>query len=112
MIRRTVLASVAGALAASALAAPALAAPPSDSGTAVCNEAENSFRGGYAVSGGIVDPVPPAFLRGSQMRVGQGHGEGLVNAAQHSPALRECGVPGDDDGGDDGNDGGGGIGNS
>ena len=61
-----------------------------------------------------VDPVPPAFLRGSQMRVGQGHGEGLVNAAQNSPALRECGAPGtgDDssgDGGDGGGDGGGGV---
>ena len=25
-------------------------------GTSVCNEAENSFRGGYTVSGGPVDP--------------------------------------------------------
>jgi hypothetical protein len=106
MIRRTVLATVAGALAASALAAPALAA---DTGTSVCNEAENSFRGGYSVSGGVVDPVPPAFLRGSQMRVGQGHGAGLLNAAQHSPALRECGLAdgGSDDGGSGGGDDGG-----
>jgi len=73
----------------------------------VCNEAENSHRGGYTVSGGIVDPNPPAFLRGSQMRVGNGHGKGLHNAAQHSPALRECGVPGEDDG--DGGGGGGGV---
>jgi hypothetical protein len=49
--------------------------------------------------GGIVDPNPPAFLRGSQMRVGNGHGEGLLNAAQHSPALRECGPTDDDDDG-------------
>jgi hypothetical protein len=39
------------------------------------------------------------------MRVGNGHGAGLLNAAQHSSALRECG-PTDDGGGDD--DGGGG----
>ena len=71
----------------------------------VCNEAENSHRGGYTVSGGIVDPNPPAFLRGSQMRVGNGNGLGLLNAAQHSPALRECGPVDADDGGDD--DGGG-----
>jgi hypothetical protein len=51
------------------------------------------------VSGGIVEPNPPAFLRGSQMRVG--NGAGLLNAAQRSPALRECGPTGDDDGGDD-----------
>jgi hypothetical protein len=47
--------------------------------------------------GGIVDPAPPGFLRGSQMRVGAG--AGLLNAAQHSPALRECAPPGGDDGG-------------
>ena len=34
------------------------------------------------------------------MRVGNGHGEGLVNAAEHSPALRTCGPAGA--GGDDG----------
>ena len=39
------------------------------------------------------------------MRVGNGNGDGLLNAAQHSPALRECGLT-DDGGGDD--DGGGG----
>ena len=49
-------------------------------------------------------PSPPAFLRGSQMRVGNGNSEGLLNAAQHSPALRECGPDGD---GGDGDDGGG-----
>ena len=45
--------------------------PAAEAGT-VCNEAENSHRGGYVVTGGIVDPVPPAFLRGSQMSVGNG----------------------------------------
>jgi hypothetical protein len=65
----------------------------------VCNEAENSWQGGYVVTEGPVDPNPPAFLRGSQMRVGNGHGKGLVNAAEHSPALRLCGPDDDDDGG-------------
>jgi hypothetical protein len=87
-----------------ATTAPAVAAPPSsdDASVSICNEAENSHRGGYTVSGGIVDPNPPAFLRGSQMRVGNGHGAGLLNAAQHSPALRECG-PTDGGGGGGGN---------
>ena len=93
------------ALAAGAIAAAPAAAAPPDSPVPVCNEAENSFQGGYSVQGGIVDPNPPAFLRGEQMRLGSGHGAGLLNAAQHSPALRECG-PVDGDGGDD--DGGGG----
>jgi hypothetical protein len=83
----------------------------------VCNEAENSARGGYSVSGGIVDPVPPAFLRGSQMRVGNGRSAGLDHAADVSPALRQCGTPpppppptdgGGDTGGTTGGDGGGG----
>jgi hypothetical protein len=70
----------------------------------VCNEAENSHRGGYVVSGDLVDPVPPAFLRGSTMRVGKG--AGLVNAAEHSPALRTCAPEGTDGGGGDGGGGG------
>jgi hypothetical protein len=87
-------------------AAFTLAALPSTAdATDVCNEAENSHRGGYSVNGGPVDPNPPAFLRGSQMRVGNGHGAGLENAAEHSPALRLCGPEGGDDGG--GDDGGG-----
>jgi hypothetical protein len=40
------------------------------------------------------------------MRLGDGHGEGLLNAAQHSPALREC-APTDD--GPPADDGGGGV---
>jgi hypothetical protein len=79
----------------------------------VCNEAENSHRGGYTVNGGPVDPNPPAFLRGSQMRVGNGKGKGLVNAAFHSPALRTCGPTEDvppTGGGDTGGGGDDGIG--
>jgi hypothetical protein len=84
-------------VAAAAVAIPAVAS--ADDGVSVCNEAENSFQGGYVVTGGPVDPAPPAFLRGSQMRVGNGHGAGLVNAAEHSPALRVCGPEGPPTGG-------------
>jgi hypothetical protein len=86
-----------GAVAAAYLAALA----PASQASTVCNEAENSHRGGYQVSGGIVDPVPPAFLRGSQMRVGNDHSAGLANAADRSPALRQCGPSGGDGGGGD-----------
>ena len=87
------------AAAAAALILAALpAAASADEAATVCNEAENSPRGGYVVTGGPVDPNPPAFLRGSQMRVGNGHGAGLVHAAERSPALRLCG-PEDDGGG-------------
>jgi hypothetical protein len=70
----------------------AVAALPATAGadTTVCNEAENSWQGGYVVTDGPVDPNPPAVLRGSQMKVGNGNA-GLVNAAEHSPALRLCG---------------------
>jgi hypothetical protein len=91
--RKLTLAAAAGTLALVAL--PGAASADID----ICNEAENSHRGGYTVAGGIVDPNPPAFLRGSQMRVGNGNGAGLENAAQHSPALRECGLEDDDDDG-------------
>jgi hypothetical protein len=90
-----------GLVATALLAMPAVA--PAADGVSVCNEAENSPRGGYVVTGGPVDPAPPAFLRGSQMQVGNGHGVGLENAAEHSPALRLCGPAGG------GGDGGGGV---
>ena len=90
-----------GVVAASYLGALA----PASQASTVCNEAENSHRGGYEVTGGIVDPSPPAFLRGSQMRVGNDKSQGLDNAADHSPALRQC-AP---DSGDGGGDGGGGL---
>ena len=99
-ITRAARALPAASIAALALAGTASAAPPS-SGTSVCNEAENSARGGYTVSGDPVDPVPPAFLRGGpghQMRLGNGHGNGLVGASLHSPALRTC-TEGDGTGG-------------
>jgi hypothetical protein len=73
--------------------------PATADATDVCNEAENSHRGGYTVNGGPVDPNPPAFLRGSQMRVGEGDSAGLERAAERSPALRTCGPDGDGGGG-------------
>jgi hypothetical protein len=104
--RKLTIAATGAFLAVGLLPAAANAAKPVSSSVAVCNEAENSFQGGYTVSGGPVDPNPPAFLRGSQMRVGNGHGAGLVNAAEHSPALRTCGPT------DTGDDGGGPIGDT
>jgi hypothetical protein len=95
-------------LAAVAAALVVAAFPPVASATDVCNEAENSWHGGYTVSGDPVDPNPPAFLRGSQMRVGNGHGKGLVHAAEVSPALRTCGPTDGDGGGDTPGDGDGG----
>ena len=73
--------AVAVAVALAALPAGASAKPKAaEDGAIVCNEAENSHRGGYSVSGGPVDPNPPAFLRGSQMRVGAN-----AHAAERSP---------------------------
>jgi hypothetical protein len=100
MHRRKLVA--AGAAVLSLAAAGSASAAQNDDSVTVCNEAENSHRGGYTVSGGPVDPVPPAFLRGSQMKVGANE-----NAAYHSPALRTCSPvvpPGG--GGDDGGGGG------
>jgi hypothetical protein len=111
LARNLTLAAMTAVLAAGIVPSAAGAAPrPAAS---VCNEAENSWQGGYTVTGDPVDPNPPAFLRGSQMRVGNGHGAGLENAAQQSPALRLCGPEGADDGSGDGgsDDGGGAIGN-
>jgi hypothetical protein len=93
------IAILAATLAAFSVAPAAATAQPAalEATATVCNEAENSPRGGYVVTGGPVDPNPPAFLRGSQMRVGNGHGAGLVHAAERSPALRLCGPAGDVD---------------
>ncbi len=69
---------------------------PAGQADTVCNEAENSHRGGYVVSDEIVDPVPPAFLRDSQMSVGNDNAVGLDTAADGSPALRQCEPDGSD----------------
>ena len=105
--RKLTLAALSAALVLAAVPAASIAKPKPTAD--VCNEAENSWQGGYTVNGGPVDPNPPAFLRGSQKRVGNGHGKGLENAAFHSPALRTCGPADTDGGGGDPGDGGGPI---
>jgi hypothetical protein len=90
---------VAGAAVAAIGFAPAAAhaaKPATD--VQVCNEAENSWQGDYVITT-TDDPNPPAFLRGSQMVLGNGHGVGLANAAAHSPAKVVCGDSGLGDGG-------------
>ena len=69
----------------------AFAAAPAARATDVCNEAQSSWKGIYTVNGDPVDPNPPARHPDAAMKVGNGHGKGLVNAAEHSPALRTCG---------------------
>jgi hypothetical protein len=81
--------------------------PASASAADVCNEAENSHRGGYVITE-TPDPNPPAFLRGEQMRVGNGRGAGLERAAERSPALQACGTGDTTGGGGDGDGGDGG----
>jgi hypothetical protein len=103
---RKLILALAAAGAVAAVVPAAASADPGVSPVAVCNEAENSWHGGYTVAPGV-DPNPPAFLRGEQMRLGNGHGAGLVNAAERSPALAVCGDTGGDTGG--GGDGGGPI---
>jgi len=99
-MRKLIIALAATGLIAAAVPAGA-SADPDTSPVAVCNEAENSWHGGYTVAPGV-DPNPPAFLRGEQMRLGNGHGAGLVHAAERSPAKAVCGDVGGDTGdGDD-----------
>jgi len=99
------LLAVAGATTALvASAAPAQA----DTATAVCNEAEASWQGGHTVTG-TPDPNPPARLFGGPgQAMALGHGQvndGLLNAAERSPAIAVCG---EGDGGPTGTDGDGG----
>ena len=75
--------------------------PGTASAVDVCNEAENSWRGGYDITM-TDDPNPPAFLRGSQMELGNGDGAGLVNAAEHSPSKVVCTANPSDNGDDNG----------
>jgi hypothetical protein len=89
-MRKLTLATTAAALALAVM-------PASASAVDVCNEAENSHRGGYVITD-TPDPNPPAFLRGEQMRVGNGHGKGLERAGERSPALQVCGTDGSDGG--------------
>jgi hypothetical protein len=101
VIARKLVIVAAGAVAAIGFAPTAAHAAKPATDVLVCNEAENSWQGDYVVTA-TDDPNPPAFLRGTQMVLGNGHGVGLANAAAHSPAKVVCG-----DG--DGGDGGGGL---
>ena len=78
----------------------AFAAAPAARATDVCNEAQSSWKGIYTV-GDNTDPNPPARHKDAAMKVGNGKGEGLVNAAEHSGALAVC-SPADDGSGDGG----------
>ena len=89
-LRRVATLLMAAALLA-ALPVTATAKPRDDgSSTDVCNERENSNRGGYVLIGGPVDPPPNRPQEGTPMRVGNGNGRGLERAAERSPALRTC----------------------
>jgi hypothetical protein len=101
VIARKLVLVAAGAIAAVGFVPTAAHADKPTTAVAVCNEAENSYRGGYDITV-TNDPNPPAFLRGSQMAVGKGHGAGLVNAADHSPALVVCSTNPGDNGDDNG----------
>lgn len=88
--RRTAVAFAAvGALAISAIPATASA------DVVVCNEAQSSWQGTWDATASS-DPLPPARHKDAAMPVG--HGVGLTNAAEHSPALAVC-IPADDGGG-------------
>jgi hypothetical protein len=95
--RKLTLAALSAVLVVAAAPAASIAQPKPTAN--VCNEAENSWQGGYQVTGDPVDPNPPAFLRGSQMRVGNDNSAGLDHAADRSPALRQCGPAGGGGGG-------------
>ena len=89
----TLLRTAAGAAAVLALAAaPGAQAHPS---VPVCNQASPHFQGGGLVA--LDPPVDsPAARYTDDLYQLPGQGEGLVNAAGHSPALTICG---EDDGG-------------
>ena len=76
-------------------AAPVAQAQPS---VPVCNQASPHFQGGGLVA--LDAPVDsPAARYTDDLSPLPGNGEGLVNAAGHSPALTLCGPGGDDGGG-------------
>ncbi|HEY6761368.1 MAG TPA: hypothetical protein VI318_17850 [Baekduia sp.] len=92
--------SLAGAVALALSVAPAAVAAPGGPSVPVCNQASPHFQGGGLVA---LDPPTdsPAARFTDDLTQLPGKGEGLVNAASHSPALTVCGE-GEGDGGDDG----------
>ena len=91
---------VAAAVALMVGALPATSSAEPGSYPAACNEAQSSPRGVLTVTD-LTDPNPPARHKDAAMQVGNGHGAGLVNAAEQSPALALCDTGDDDDGGGD-----------
>ena len=94
--------------AAVSVASMAALAPASQAAT-VCNQAENSHRDSGLVAQGPVDSNPPARHTTGLARVGNDNARGLTKAAEKSPALTQCGLPGGgtgptgtDGGGEDG----------
>ena len=84
MTRRKVAAVFA---AVGALGAVALPAAVAGADAVVCNEAQSSWRGTWDATASA-DPLPPARNKDAAMPVG--NGQGVVNAAEHSPALAVC----------------------
>jgi hypothetical protein len=96
MSQLTVLRAAGATAAVLALAfAPAAQARPGGPSVPVCNQASPHFQGGGLVA--LDPPVDsPAARYTDDLSPLPGAGEGLVNAAGHSPALTVCG---EDDGG-------------
>jgi hypothetical protein len=89
-MRRSVSLRLAGALALALAAAPAAQAAPAGPSLPVCNQASPHFQGGGLVA--LDAPVDsPAARFTTNLTTLPGKGEGLVNAAGHSPALTICG---------------------
>jgi hypothetical protein len=82
-------------------AALAAALAPSANAASVCNQAGNGHLGGDHVVVGTPDPDPPARHTSGLKALGHGKGNGLVRAAERSPALSQCELP-DNGGGEDG----------
>jgi hypothetical protein len=95
----TLLRAAGAAAAVLALAlAPTAQAHPGGPSLPVCNQASPHFQGGGLVA--LDPPVDsPAARYTDDLAPLPGRGEGLVNAASHSPALTICGPGGDGDGG-------------
>ena len=80
---------------------------PASHATTVCNQAENSHKGGdWVVVDGTADSNPAPARSGSPMKVGNDKARGLDTAADRSPSIARCGQP--DSGGSSGGDNGGG----
>jgi hypothetical protein len=96
MTHSTVLRAAGAAATVLALSlAPAAQARPGGPSVPVCNQASPHFQGGGLVA--LDPPVDsPAARYTDDLYELPGRGEGLVNAAAHSPALTVCG---EDDGG-------------